>query len=71
MEFSGSRVQALFIAVGVHGEAAVAAAPVVAVGGKTATDERKAGSKGQFGILRYLLVDLILSEQRRSVTVHV
>lgn len=32
--------QALFVAVGVHSEAAVAAAPVVAVGGKT---ERETG----------------------------
>ena len=31
----GGGGQALFVAVGVHSEAAVAAAPVVAVGGKT------------------------------------
>lgn len=41
VELSGSRGQALFIAVTVHSEAAVAAAPVVAVRGKTVQEMRK------------------------------
>ncbi len=35
MKFSSGGGQTLFVAVGVHSEAAVAAAPVVAIGGKT------------------------------------
>lgn len=37
---AGGGGQALFVAVGVHSEAAVAAAPVVAVGGKTDGETR-------------------------------
>lgn len=38
VQLPGGSGQVLLVAVGVHGEAAVAAAPVVAVGGKAARD---------------------------------
>lgn len=59
MELSGSGGgQALLVAVGVHSEAAVAAAPVVAVGGKTVRETRNCQSAGSVLLVTAALMKL-------------